>query len=163
MGKRQRQDGAGNIGHGGRATDVSHGFPGQGRPAELPGGGMPRPSSDKDSDAGPFPTRHVLDTVVILEEGNLPHPWFPQCEMIVPWRALNVTVRQGGGAKEAVASRGGAEGEHGEGLRGIRVSDGKIYVFKYLGRVLTAGDYDLCVVLGNLCKGRNSWGGCRGY
>ena len=32
---------------------------------------------------------HVLDTVIILEEGNLPHPWFPRCDMLVPWRDMN--------------------------------------------------------------------------
>ena len=36
-----------------------------------------------------FWNRHVRDTVVILEEGNLHHPWFPMCEMLVPWRSLN--------------------------------------------------------------------------
>ena len=33
--------------------------------------------------------RHVRDTVVILEEGNLPHPRFPLCNILVPWRFLN--------------------------------------------------------------------------
>ena len=33
--------------------------------------------------------RHVRDTVVILEEGNLPHPRFPLCEIMVTWRSLN--------------------------------------------------------------------------
>ena len=32
---------------------------------------------------------HVRDIVIILEEGNLPHPRCPQCDMLVPWRALN--------------------------------------------------------------------------
>ena len=32
---------------------------------------------------------HVRDTVIILEEGNLPHPRCPQCHMLAPWRALN--------------------------------------------------------------------------
>ena len=44
-----------NLGHGGRAADISHGLPGKGRPAELPGGGMFRTSGDEDGDAGPFP------------------------------------------------------------------------------------------------------------
>ena len=43
-----------NFGHGRRAADILHGLPGQGRPVELPGGGIPGPSSDEDSDAGPF-------------------------------------------------------------------------------------------------------------
>ena len=32
---------------------------------------------------------HVRDTVIILEEGNLPHPRCPLCGMMVPWKALN--------------------------------------------------------------------------
>ena len=32
---------------------------------------------------------NVLDTVVILEEGNFPHPRCTLCKMLVPWRALN--------------------------------------------------------------------------
>ena len=33
--------------------------------------------------------RHVQDTVIILEEGNLPQLWGPHCNMLVPWSALN--------------------------------------------------------------------------
>ena len=36
-----------------------------------------------------FLHRHVLDTVVILEEGNSPHPRCARCDMQVPRRALN--------------------------------------------------------------------------
>ena len=43
-----------NFGHGGRAADVTHELPVQGRPAELRGEGMPRTSSNKDGDAGTF-------------------------------------------------------------------------------------------------------------
>ena len=43
-----------NLGHGGRSADILHGLTGQGRTAELPGGGMPRTSGDEDGDAGPF-------------------------------------------------------------------------------------------------------------
>ena len=32
--------------------------------------------------------RNVRDTVIILEEGNLPHPWCHRCNMLVSWRAL---------------------------------------------------------------------------
>ena len=32
---------------------------------------------------------HIWNTVVILEEGNLPHPRCPQCDLLVPWKALN--------------------------------------------------------------------------
>ena len=33
--------------------------------------------------------RNVRDTVIRLEEGNLPYPWCPQCNMLVSWIALN--------------------------------------------------------------------------
>ena len=39
----------------------------------------------------PFCHRHVRDTVVILEEGNLHHPQCPLCGMLMPWKALNWT------------------------------------------------------------------------
>ena len=38
--------------------------------------------------------RHVRDTVVILEEGKLPHPWCPIYEMLVTWKALNGNHRR---------------------------------------------------------------------
>ena len=33
--------------------------------------------------------RHIRDTVVILEEGKLPHPRCPHCYIMVPWAAMN--------------------------------------------------------------------------
>ena len=36
---------------------------------------------------------HVREAAVILEEGNLPHPRFPLCDMLVPWKALNSPYR----------------------------------------------------------------------
>ena len=36
-----------------------------------------------------FVHRHVLETVVILEEGNSPHPRCDRCNIQVPRRALN--------------------------------------------------------------------------
>ena len=34
-------------------------------------------------------SRHVQDIVIILEDGNLTHPRCSQCDMLVPWGALN--------------------------------------------------------------------------
>ena len=36
-----------------------------------------------------FLHRHVMGTVVFLDEGNLTHPLFPRCDMLEPWAALN--------------------------------------------------------------------------
>ena len=38
--------------------------------------------------------RHVRDTVVILEDRNLPHPRCHMCEILVPWRLLNKMHRR---------------------------------------------------------------------
>ena len=32
---------------------------------------------------------NMWDTMIIVEEGNLPHPWFPHCEILVPLEAPN--------------------------------------------------------------------------
>ena len=32
---------------------------------------------------------HIQDTIIILKEGNLPHPHLPKCNMFVPCKALN--------------------------------------------------------------------------
>ena len=50
-----------------------------------------------------FWRRHVRDTVIILEEGNLPHPRCENCGSLVPWRALN------GRHKDTAMCRSGAE------------------------------------------------------
>ena len=44
-----------NLGHGGIAADLLNGLSGQGRPVELPGGGMLGPSSDEDGNAASIP------------------------------------------------------------------------------------------------------------
>ena len=41
-----------------------------------------------------FCQRHGRDTLVILEEGNLPHPLCPLCDIMVTWNALNGTHRR---------------------------------------------------------------------
>ena len=75
--------------------------------------------------------QHVHDTVVILEEGNLPNPWCPQCYMLLPCSALNgrhlatAQCTMGGGAEEKAVSGGGIEGELGEGLSGLWKTFGK--------------------------------------
>ena len=36
-----------------------------------------------------FVHRHIIGTVVVLDEGKSPHPWCARCDMQVPQRALN--------------------------------------------------------------------------
>ena len=73
-----------NLGHGGRAADIPHGFTRQGRPAELTGGGMPRTSGDKDGDAGKFYAPSCPGHRGHFGGSKHPPPTAPQCEILVP-------------------------------------------------------------------------------
>ena len=91
---------------------------------------------------------HVLDTVVILEEGNSPHPQCAQCNMLVPRRALNgshpATTHCIRGAERK--RRRLAEADIRESLERVFEAYGELIknvsTFRYLGRVLTKGDND---------------------
>ena len=63
-----------NLGHCGRAADVFMDFPDKGGPQRLPSEGFPGQAATKTAMQVHFLHRHVLDTMFILEEGNLPHP-----------------------------------------------------------------------------------------
>ena len=111
-----------NLGHGVRSADVLHGLPGQGRLAELPGGGMPRMSSDEEADAGTFSTPACTGHRGHFGGGKPPPPTVPPMRHAGPLAyterkaPCHRTVRQGSRAKEAAVSGGGFEGEHGEGI-----------------------------------------------
>ena len=68
-----------------------------------------------------FLHRHVLDTLVILGEGNPSHT-VPLIRHAGPLASTerkgpcHRTVRQMRGVEEVAVSRGGIEGDHGEGL-----------------------------------------------
>ena len=111
-----------------------------------------------------FLHRHVLETVVILEEGTPTHPQCPQCDILVPRRALNgrhpATAHCARGAEQK--RRRLAEAELKEIIERAFEAYGypleNVSVFNYLGHVFTAGDYYWLAVLGNLSKARKSWG-----
>ena len=111
-----------------------------------------------------FFNRHVRDIVIILEEGNLPYPRCPQCNILVPWRALNgrhhATAQCAKGAERK--RRQIAEAELRDSTERAFEVYGKlletVLAFKYLGQVMTAGDDELPAVAGNLLKARKSWG-----
>ena len=89
---------------------------------------------------------HVHDTVTILEEGNLPHPQFPQCDMLVPWRALNMRHLATSQCYKGAERKRQRPVE--EDLKEITERDFRAYgrlletvtSFNYLGRVMTAGE-----------------------
>ena len=106
--------------------------------------------------------RHVLDTVVILEEVNTPQPQCPRCNMLFHWCKLK--RRHPDTAQCAVGAerkrRRLAEEELRESTERAFDAYGapleNVKSFKYLGRVMTAGDDDWHAVVGNLCKARKS-------
>ena len=116
-----------------------------------------------------FLHEHVLDTIVILEEGNFPHLRCARCDMLVPRRALN-----GRNTARAQCARGAerkrrrlAEAETRESSERAFEAYGEpiqnVSAFRYMGRVLTAVDNDWLAVVGNLGKLRKSLGGYFGF
>ena len=101
--------------------------------------------------------RHVRDTVIILDEGNLSHPLCPCCKMLVTWLALN------GRGLDTAQCVYGVEWKHRRLKEEERAFQayGKpmetITSFKYLGQVLTTEEEYLPAVAGNLIKARKSW------
>ena len=110
-----------------------------------------------------FFNRHVQDIVIILEEGNLLHPQCPKYDMLVLWRALNgrhhATAKCAKGTEQK--RRRMAEAELRESTERDFEAYGKplenVSAFKYLGRVMTAGDNNWVAVAGNLLKARMIW------
>ena len=108
--------------------------------------------------------RNVQDTVVMLEEGNLPHTRCPRCDLQVPRKALNgrhlgtAQCKKGAERKR----RRLAETETRENSERAFHAYGKpmeaVLEFRCLGRLLTATDDYWPEVAGNIRKARVSWG-----
>ena len=75
---------------GGEPQTYRMAFPNKGGPRSCPVEGCPGWAGTRTAMRMQFFNRYVQDIVIILEEGNLPHPRCPRCDMLVPWRALNV-------------------------------------------------------------------------
>ena len=107
---------------------------------------------------------HVHDTVVILEEGNLPLPRCPRCDLQVSRKALNGhhlgTNQCRTGAERKIRRLAAAEGEAAAerlfSAYGKRVK--LVKEFRYLGRILTSTDDDWPAVARNLQRARATWG-----
>ena len=111
-----------------------------------------------------FVHRHVHDTVVILEEGNLSLPRCPRCDLQVSRKSLNGrhletsqcrtgTERKRRRLAEAELETTSEKAFHAYGTKMRAVTE-----FKYLGRFLTNTDDDWPAVAGNIRKARASWG-----
>ena len=111
-----------------------------------------------------FVQQHVLNTLVILEEGNSPHPRCALCDMLFPRQALNgrhlgtAQCKKGAERKK----RRLAEAETRESSERAFEAYGEpiknVSAFKYMGRVLTAGNDNCLAVVGNLGKAQRTWG-----
>ena len=64
-------------------------FPAKGGPRQCPVEGCPGALATITAMRVHFVHRHVHDTVVMLEKGNLPLPRCPQCKLQFPRKALN--------------------------------------------------------------------------
>ena len=103
-----------------------------------------------------FVHRHVHDTVVMLEEGNLPLPRCPRCDLQLPRKALNgrhlgtLQCKKGAERKR----RRLAETQMQENSEWAFHAYGKpmeaVSEFRCLGRLLTATDDDWPAVAGKI-------------
>ena len=108
--------------------------------------------------------RHVHNTVVILEEGNLPLPRCPRCDLQVSRRALNGrhlgTNQCRTGAERNIWSLAAVEveaaTERAFNAYGRRLN--LVKEFRYLGRILTSTDDYWPAVARNIQKARATWG-----
>ena len=111
-----------------------------------------------------FVQRYVQETVVILEEGNFPHPRCARCDMQVPRKALNGshmgTTQCAKGSERN--RRRLDETETRENSERVFRAYGQpmeaVIEFSYLGQLLTATDDDWPAVAGNIQKVWRSWG-----
>ena len=93
---------------------------------QCPVEGCPGVSETRAAMRVHFVHRHVQDTVVILEEGKLPLPRCPRCDLQVSRRALNGRhlgtnqCRTGVEHKISETRGGGGGGSNGEGFQRLR-------------------------------------------
>ena len=110
-----------------------------------------------------FVHRHVLNTMVMLEEGNFPHPRCAKCDMQVPRRALNgrhpgtVQCEKGAERKRRRLTETETRENSERAFEAYGAPIDSVLEFKYLGRILTATYDDWPPVVGNLRKARRSW------
>ena len=101
--------------------------------------------------------------MIITEEGNLPHPRYSRCNMLVPWRALN-----GRHISTAQCAKGVDRKRWRMSEEDMWESEERVFQayvrpletvtsFKYMGRALAAADGNWPAVVGNLKKARKSW------
>ena len=111
-----------------------------------------------------FVHRHVHDTVVILEEGNLPLPRCPRCNLQVARKALNgrhletSQCKKGTERKQRRLAAAELEATSEKAFHAYGTKMRAVTEFRYLGRVMTDTDDNWPAVGGNLKKAWVRWG-----
>ena len=112
----------GSLSHGRRPTNISDGFPDQGRAKELPCGGIPRKGWDKESDADAFLQPACPGHRDHLGGGKPPTPKVLTMQHAGPVAGTKQetprhrNVQERGGTEETANGGDRAEVKHGEGL-----------------------------------------------
>ena len=111
-----------------------------------------------------FVHRHVQDTVVMLDEGNLPHPWCPRCYLQVPRKALigsrlgTAQCKKGAEQKQRWLADTDTRENLEQAFHAYRKTMQLVSEFRYFRRLLRATDDDWPAVAVNIRKARVSWG-----
>ena len=138
-------------------------FPQRAGPRTCPVEGCSERASMRTAMRVHFWNRHVRDTVVILEEGNLPQPRRPLREMLVLLRSLNRMHRCTEKRKRGVErnQRRLAEEEEREvttrAFSAYRRPLERVTSFRYLGWVISVADDEWPAVVKNLSQARAVW------
>ena len=102
-------------------------------------------------------------TIVILIEGNRPHPRCPQCDMFLSCKAFNIQhmapdfFQWGEERKRRRLVEEEARAGDETALAADEIPLAQVTSFKYLWRILTVADDDLPEVIRNLRKARRKW------
>ena len=111
-----------------------------------------------------FVHRHVHDTVMMLEEGNLPLPRCLRCDLQFPRKALNgshlgtLQCKKGAEQKRRRLTETGTQENAERAFYAYGKPMEAVLEFRYLGRLLTATDDDWPAVAGNIRKAWVRWG-----
>ena len=132
-------------------------------PMPFPAKGYSGRASTRTAMRVHFWYQHGRDTVVILEEGNLPHPRCSLCDIMVPCKDLNGTHRPTAQCTQGADRRRQrlvAKKEREVTVRAFSAYGRPLEMvnsFKYRGRVILAMDNNWTVVVRNLAWGKTVW------
>ena len=133
-------------------------FPTKARPRSCPVEGCSGQAVTQTDMRIHFWNRHILDTVLILDEGNLSHITCPLCDMMFPWRSLNRQHQHKSQCKKGAERKRSWLTSYEE--RSVTSRSFSSYgsplemvtSYRYLWRLISAVDDDWPAVIWNLVK-----------